>query len=135
MNRKIVATAQAPEAIGPYSQAVVANGFVFASGQIGLDPATGQMVPGGIEKETERVLANLRAVLEAAGASFATVVKTTIYLTDLANFQVVNKIYADVVGSEPPARATVQVSALPKGGVVEIDAIALVPGALVTPKG
>jgi 2-iminobutanoate/2-iminopropanoate deaminase len=129
MNRTIVSTAQAPEAIGPYSQAIVANGFVFASGQIALDPSTGQIVPGGIEKETERALMNLSAVLEAAGASFATVVKTTIYLTDLADFQIVNRIYAGYVGNAPPARATVQVSALPKGGVVEIDAIALVSSA------
>lgn len=126
MTRTIVATDQAPSAIGPYSQAVVMNGFVFASGQIALDPATGAIVPGGVAAETERVLQNLEAVLLAAGASFASVVKTTIYLTNLGDFQVVNEIYAKRFQKDPPARATIQVSALPKGAVVEIDAIASV---------
>lgn len=128
MTRTIVATDQAPGAIGPYSQAVVMNGFVFASGQIALDPATGAIVPGGVAAETERVLQNLEAVLVAAGASFASVVKTTIYLTNLGDFQVVNEIYGKRFQKEPPARATIQVSALPKGAVVEIDAIAAVHG-------
>ena len=128
MTRTIVATDHAPSAIGPYSQAVVMNGFVFASGQIALDPATGAIVPGGVAAETERVLQNLEAVLVAAGASFASVVKTTIYLTNLGDFQVVNEIYGKRFAKEPPARATIQVSALPKGAVVEIDAIAAVLG-------
>ncbi|MFO0616763.1 MAG: RidA family protein [Polyangiaceae bacterium] len=128
MARTIVATDNAPSAIGPYSQAVVMNGFVFVSGQIALDPATGALVDGGVVEQTEQVLANLYAVLAAAGASFASVVKTTIYLTDLGDFQVVNQLYGKCFEKEPPARATVQVSALPKGAVVEIDAIAAVVG-------
>jgi 2-iminobutanoate/2-iminopropanoate deaminase len=132
MQRTIVATDKAPSAIGPYSQAVVMNGFVFVSGQIGLDPATGAMVDGGLGAQTERVLANLEAVLEAAGASLASVVKTTIYMVDLGGFKLVNELYARRFADSPPARATVQVSALPKGAVVEIDAIAWVTSAAVT---
>lgn len=126
MARTIVATDKAPGAIGPYSQAVVMNGFAFVSGQIALDPATGALVPGGVAEQTERALVNLEAVLVAAGASLASVVKTTIYLTDLNDFQIVNQLYGKRFDKEPPARATVQVSALPKGAVVEIDAIAAV---------
>lgn len=126
MPKTIVATDRAPQAIGPYSQATRAGDLVFCSGQIGLDPATGNMVSGGIEAQTKRVLENLREVLGAAGATWDDVVRTTIYLVDLGDFAVVNRIYGESLGSalNPPARATVQVAALPKGAVVEIDAIA-----------
>ena len=121
---KPVTSLSAPAAIGPYSQAIDAGDFVFLSGQVPIDPTTGELVTGDIGVETERVLDNLAAVLEAAGCSFADVVKTTIYLTDLGNFQAVNAVYAKRFGEAPPARATVQVAALPKGARVEIDAIA-----------
>jgi 2-iminobutanoate/2-iminopropanoate deaminase len=121
---KDVKTDGAPAAIGPYSQAIVSGDLVFLSGQIPLDPKTGTMVEGDITAQTERVLDNLAAVLAAAGSSFARVVKTTIYLVDLADFQAVNTAYAKRFTSAPPARATVQVSALPKGARVEIEAIA-----------
>ena len=127
MPRKTVQTSKAPKAIGPYSQAVVANGFLFTSGQIGLDPETGLIVEGGVEKEAVRALDNLGAVLEAGGASFATVVKTTIFLKSMSDFQAVNQIYTTYAGKEPPARSTVEVAGLPKGALVEIEAIALVP--------
>jgi len=119
-----VATRDAPGAIGPYSQAVSSGDLVFCSGQIGLDPATGELVPGGIEAETRRVLANLSAVLAAAGASPADVLRTTIFLADLGDFALVNGIYGQWVGSPPPARATVGVASLPRGARIEIDAIA-----------
>ncbi|MBX3202477.1 MAG: RidA family protein [Labilithrix sp.] len=121
---KPVNSLSAPAAIGPYSQAIDAGDFVFLSGQVPIDPKTGELVPGDIAAQTERVLDNLAAVLEAAGCSFADVAKTTIYLMDLGDFQVVNATYAKRFTSAPPARATVQVSALPKGARVEIDAIA-----------
>lgn len=124
MSRRAVESEQAPRAIGPYSQAVESGNLVILSGQIGLDPRTGDLVSGGIEAETERVLENLKAVLEAAGLSFADVVRTTIYLIDLADFAKVNEIYARYVATPYPARATVGVSALPKGARIEIDAIA-----------
>ncbi|MEM7409026.1 MAG: RidA family protein [Myxococcota bacterium] len=118
---------RAPAPVGPYSQAVIQDGWVYASGQIPLDPATGEKVEGEIEAQTEQVLANLAAVLEAAGSDFAHVVKTTVYVTDLALFARVNAVYAKHFASEPaPARATVQVAALPLGVEVEIDAIARV---------
>ena len=122
---KAVTSPNAPVAIGPYSQAVRADRFLFLSGQIALDPASGVLVNGSIEDETNRVLHNLAAVLEAAGASFAHVVRTTIYLTDLGDFQKVNEIYGMRFSGVFPARATVQVAALPKGARVEIDAIAV----------
>jgi 2-iminobutanoate/2-iminopropanoate deaminase len=125
--KKIVSTTHAPGAIGPYSQAIESGGFVFLSGQIPLDPATGKMVEGGIADQTERVMKNLAAVLEAAGCTFADVVKTTIFLTDLGDFQAVNEVYGKSFSSAPPARATVQVAALPRGSRVEIDAIASKP--------
>jgi len=124
MAKTIVSTDRAPAAIGPYSQATRAGNMVFCSGQIPIDPATGNMVEGGIEAQTRQVLANLEAVLHAAGATWKDVVRTTIYLVDLGDFAVVNRIYGEAVGSDPPARATVQVAALPKGSAVEIDAIA-----------
>jgi 2-iminobutanoate/2-iminopropanoate deaminase len=119
-----VQTDRAPAAIGPYSQAVAANGFLFTAGQIPLDPATGQIITGDVSAQTERVLHNLAAVLEAAGASWASVVKTTVFLHDMNDFPAVNQVYARVLGSARPARSTVQVAALPRGVLVEIDAIA-----------
>ncbi len=121
---KPVNSLSAPAAIGPYSQAIDAGDFVFLSGQVPIDPKTGELVPGDIAAQTDRVLDNLAAVLEAAGCSFGDVVKTTIYLIDLGDFQTVNATYAKRFQSAPPARATIQVSALPKGARVEIDAIA-----------
>lgn len=121
--RKIISTNQAPAAVGPYSQAVVSNPFVFTSGQIPLDPATGALVPGGIEAETDQVLKNLKAVLEAAGSSLSRVIKTTVFLRDMNEFAAMNKIYASYFPSEPPARSTVQ-AVLPKGASVEIEAVA-----------
>ncbi len=120
-----VSTPNAPAAIGPYSQAIKAGGMVFLSGQIPLDPATGQMIEGDIAAQTERVMKNLGAVLEAAGSSFDDVVRTTIFLTSLGDFQVVNETYGRYFKGVPPARATVQVAALPRGSKVEIDAIAI----------
>ena len=123
--RETIATPAAPAAIGPYAQAVRAGGLVFVSGQIALDPATGALVAGGPGAQTGQVLENLQAVLEAAGSGLARVVKTTVYLTDLGAFGEVNEVYARFFPADPPARATVQVAALPRGAAVEIDAIAL----------
>jgi 2-iminobutanoate/2-iminopropanoate deaminase len=123
---KIVHTDSAPAAIGPYSQGVIANGFLYTAGQIALDPATGQVVTGDVGTQTERVMTNLSAVLAAAGASFKDVVKTTVYLHDMNDFSRVNDIYGKALGAARPARSTVQVSALPRGVLVEIDAIAVV---------
>jgi 2-iminobutanoate/2-iminopropanoate deaminase len=128
MSKTAISTGGAPKAIGPYSQAVRAGDFLFLSGQIALDPATGSLAAGGIEAETKQVLANITAVLTAGGASWADVVRTTIFLTNLADFATVNQLYGEVTGAVPPARATVQVAALPRGAVVEIDAIAFVGG-------
>jgi 2-iminobutanoate/2-iminopropanoate deaminase len=125
--KTIIATEAAPAAIGPYSQAVKAGGLLFCSGQIPLDPATGQLVTGGIVAETEQVMANLAAVLAAAGADFGAVVKTTIYLTSMADFAAVNEVYGRFFTVEPPARATVEVSGLPRGAAVEIDLIVQLP--------
>lgn len=125
MSKTLVSTDSAPKAIGPYSQAVKAGGMIFCSGQIPLDPATGELVSADIQTETRRVLDNLVAVLAAAGAKPAHVVRTTIFLTDLGDFAKVNEVYATVFGDAPPARATVQVAALPKGARVEIDCIAV----------
>jgi 2-iminobutanoate/2-iminopropanoate deaminase len=124
-DRTVISTGGAPAAIGPYSQAVVAGGLVFASGQIPLDPATGELVPGGAGAQAERALASLRAILEAAGSGLHRVVKTTVFLTDLADFAAVNAVYAGFFPADPPARATVQVAALPRGAAVEIEAVAL----------
>jgi 2-iminobutanoate/2-iminopropanoate deaminase len=122
--RQIVATDRAPRAIGPYSQAVAAGSFLFCSGQIPLDPESGVLVSGTVVDETRRVLENLRAVLVAAGLELDAVVRTTVYLTDLADFPVVNQVYAEFFPAPSPARSTVQVAALPRGARVEIDAIA-----------
>jgi 2-iminobutanoate/2-iminopropanoate deaminase len=122
--KQIVATEAAPRAIGPYSQAVISRGLVFVSGQIPLDPATGQMVAGDIAAQTERVLENLRAILEASGSSLDRVIKTTVYLADLEDFPKVNEVYARYFPSAPPARATVQVARLPRDARIEIEAIA-----------
>ena len=124
--RTAIATKHAPSAIGPYSQAIRAGNLLFCSGQIALDPATGELVaPGDVAAQTRRVLENLGAVLEAGGASWGSVVKVTIYLADLNDFATVNAIYGERFGKEPPARATVEVSRLPRDARVEIDAIAL----------
>ncbi len=120
-------TNQAPAAIGPYSQAVSVDGWVYTSGQVGLDPATTELVPGGFEAQARQVLANLGAVLASAGCSFADVVKSTIYLADLADFAALNALYAEAMGSHRPARSTVQVAGLPKGALVEIDMVARQP--------
>jgi 2-iminobutanoate/2-iminopropanoate deaminase len=122
--KKIISTSEAPAAIGPYSQAVRSGNFLFCSGQIPLDPKSGQIVSGDITAQTRRVLDNIAALLRAEGLSFDDVVKTTIFLTDLGDFQTVNEIYASYFKENPPARSTVQVSALPKGSNVEIEVIA-----------
>jgi 2-iminobutanoate/2-iminopropanoate deaminase len=122
-----IETEAAPAAIGPYSQAIVAGGFLFTAGQIALDPASGKIVDGGIVEQTTRVLANLREVLAKSGATWADVVKTTVYMVDLAEFPVVNEIYGKHLGNSRPARSTVQVAALPRGGLIEIDLIAMLP--------
>lgn len=129
MTRRVISTERAPKAIGPYSQAVVANGFLFTAGQIPLDPTTGTMVgDGDVRLETERVMQNLAAVLEGGGVGFDAVVKTTIFLVDLADFAVVNEVYAGYVGTEaPPARSTVAVAGLPRGSRVEIEMVAALP--------
>lgn len=124
--KDIISTTNAPRAIGPYSQAIVFNGLVFLSGQIPLDPTTNQLVEDGIEAQTERVLANLRAVLEAAGSSLAHVVKTTVFLKDMGEFPQVNEVYARFFTGNPPARSTVEVSRLPRDVRVEIDCIAAI---------
>lgn len=124
MSKKVISTQAAPTAIGPYSQAIMAGDLIFCSGQIPLDPLTGVMVEGGIEEQARQVMKNLGEVLKAAGANYADLVKTTIYLTDLNFFPQVNDIYAGYLGDKPPARATVEVAALPKGALVEIDGIA-----------
>ena len=127
MSIKAIHTDDAPAAIGPYSQGIIANGLLFTAGQIALDPATGQVVPGDVVAQTQRVLANLRAILDAAGASWRDVVKTTVYLFDMNDFPVVNEAYAAAMGDARPARSTVQVSALPRGVLVEIDAVVRIP--------
>ena len=124
MSRQAVSTTGAPAAIGPYSQGIDADGLLFCSGQLGLDPATGDLVEGGVEAQAERALRNLQAVLDAAGATFADVVKTTIFLVDVGDFAAVNGVYARFMPDPPPARSTVGVAALPKGGLVEVEAVA-----------
>ena len=122
--KKIISTSEAPAAVGPYSQAVRIGSTVYCAGQIPLDPKSGQIVSKDISEQTRRVLANISAILKAEGLSFENIVKTTIFLTDLADFQTVNEIYASYFKQAPPARSTVQVAALPKGARIEIEAIA-----------
>jgi 2-iminobutanoate/2-iminopropanoate deaminase len=124
---KIVHTDKAPAAIGPYSQGVVANGILYTAGQIAIDPATGQIVAGDVVAQTERVMQNLAAILATVGAAWKDVVKTTVYLHDMNEFPRVNEVYGKALGDARPARSTVQVSALPRGVLVEIDAIVAVP--------
>jgi 2-iminobutanoate/2-iminopropanoate deaminase len=124
---KIVHTDKAPAAIGPYSQGIVANGFLFTAGQIAIDPATGQVVTGNVAAQTERVMVNLAAVLATVGASWKDVVKTTVYLHDMNEFPVVNEVYGKALGDARPARSTIQASALPRGVLVEIDAVVAIP--------
>jgi 2-iminobutanoate/2-iminopropanoate deaminase len=124
--REIIQTPDAPAAIGPYSQAVKINGLVFASGQIPIDPASGQFVEGGIKEQTEQVLKNLSAVLEAAGSGLNRVIKTTVFLADMNEFGSMNEVYGSFFKEEPPARATVEAARLPRDARVEIEAIALV---------
>ena len=126
MDKKVVSTAQAPEAIGPYSQAVEAGGVLYCSGQVPLDPASGELVEGSVADQTRRCLENLRAVVDEGGSSFGRVVKVTAYLTDMNDFQEFNGVYGEFFDQDPPARATVGVAALPKGARVEVDCIALV---------
>ena len=123
--KEIIQTDNAPKAIGPYSQAVKANGLIFASGQIPIDPKTGQFVPGGITEQTEQVLKNLTAVIEAGGSSLGQVVKTTVFLADMLEFDAMNAVYAKFFKEQPPARATVEATRLPRDARVEIEAIAL----------
>jgi 2-iminobutanoate/2-iminopropanoate deaminase len=124
MTRRAISTTGAPAAIGPYSQGIASDNLLFTAGQAALDPATAALVEGGIEPETERVMANLTAVLDAAGCGWGDVVKTTIFLVDMADFGAVNAIYARFVSDPPPARSTVAVAGLPKGARVEIEAVA-----------
>jgi 2-iminobutanoate/2-iminopropanoate deaminase len=124
MTNREISTTGAPAAIGPYSQGIATDGLLFTAGQAALDPATGALVEGGIEPETERVMANLTAVLDAAGCGWGDVVKTTVFLVDIADFAAVNGIYGRFVSEPPPARSTVAVAALPKGARVEIEAVA-----------
>ena len=124
MTRSKISTDAAPAAIGPYSQAIILDGMIYCSGQVGLDPASGQLVEGDVQAQAQRALQNLSAVLEAAGSSLANVVKTTVFLTNMGNFAAMNEVYATFFGDEPPARSTVAVAELPKGAQVEIEAIA-----------
>lgn len=125
--RQLVHSAQAPRAIGPYSQGVVAGNMLFTAGQIGINPGTGDIVEGGVVAQTRQVLTNLQHVLTAGGASLEAVLKTTVYLSDMNDFAAMNQVYGEFFAGEPPARSTVAVAALPKGGLVEIEAIAIVP--------
>ena len=129
MTLRTVSTDRAPTAIGPYAQGVVAAGLLFSAGQIALDPHSGNLVGGDVVAQTEQVMANLSAVLESAGARWEDVVKTTVYLVDLNDFRVVNEVYGRILGDARPARSTVQVAALPRGALVEIDLVATVGAA------
>ncbi|MBE7435132.1 MAG: RidA family protein [Anaerolineales bacterium] len=125
MNKRVVFTEKAPKAIGPYSQAIHIGNLVYTAGQVGLDPATMELVPGGIEEQTRQTLKNLTNVLATAGVSTSNVVKTTVFLKDMNDFAKMNAIYAEVFGENPPARTTVAVAGLPKGALVEIECVAL----------
>ncbi len=124
-NRTVIHTDAAPRAIGPYSQAIVAGGLVFCSGQVPIDPATGELVPGGIEEQTHRSLSNLKAVLEAAGSGLDRVLKTTVFLQNMGDFAAMNAVYATYFPADPPARSTVEVARLPRNALIEIECIAL----------
>ena len=124
MEKKVVYTDKAPKPIGPYSQAIIAGNFVFVAGQIPIDPETGEIVKGGIEEQTRRVLENIKAILEAAGSSLDKVVRVQVFLADLKLFEKFNKVYAEYFKENPPARVTVEVSSLPKGVLLEVDVIA-----------
>lgn len=124
MTHQAVSTGNAPAAVGPYSQAIASGDLVFCSGQLGLDPASGDLVEGGVEAQADRSLRNLSAVLDAAGLTMGDVVKTTIFLADIADFAAINAVYAQYMPDPPPARSTFAVAALPKGGLIEIEAIA-----------
>lgn len=125
--REVVTCPNAPKAIGPYSVAIATGCLVFVSGQLGIDPATGAIVDGGIQAQTRTALTNLKSVLESAGTSLEQVVKTTVFLTDMAQFAEMNAVYAEFFTADFPARSAIQVSALPKGGIVEVEAIAVLP--------
>ncbi len=127
MSIRFVSTPDAPRAIGPYSQATRANGFLFTAGQVGFDPSTGELVDGGITEQTERVIENLRAILRAAGLDLSSVVKTTVFLVDMGAFAAMNEVYARAFGEHRPARSTVAVAGLPRGAQVEMDAVAVLP--------
>ncbi len=127
MSKTVIKTDKAPKAIGPYSQAIRTNFAIFTAGQVGIDPATGELVSSNLEEQTRQVLKNLQNVLEAAGSNMANVVKTTVFLQDMSDFAKMNNIYAEAFGENPPARSTVAVAGLPKGALVEIEAVALIP--------
>jgi 2-iminobutanoate/2-iminopropanoate deaminase len=126
MDRKKISTERAPQAIGPYSQGITFGQFVFCSGQAALDPSTGKLIEGDVQAQTQRVMDNLRAVLESGGSDFEHVVKSTVFLTDMANFRAMNEVYAAQFTGDPPARSTVGVKELPLGALVEIEMIAVV---------
>jgi 2-iminobutanoate/2-iminopropanoate deaminase len=125
LTRQRIVTEHAPKPIGPYSVGIGTEGFVFASGMLGLDPATGELAPGGIEAETRQSLTNLSSILQAGGSSLRNVVKTTVYLREMSDFARMNAVYAEFFPEEPPARTTIQAAGLPKGGAIEIEAIAV----------
>jgi 2-iminobutanoate/2-iminopropanoate deaminase len=125
MAKTVISTSDAPEAIGPYSQAVDSGGFIFCSGQVGLDPSSGELISTDVSEQTRQAMHNLEAVLSSAGAGFADVVKVTAYLTDLGDFTTFNEVYGEFFKDEPPARATVGVAALPKGAKVEVECVAM----------
>lgn len=125
MKKTVISTDKAPAAIGPYSQGIKVNGFIYLSGQIPLIPESGEMVSGGIEEQTKRVMDNIQAVLESQGLTMENVIKTTIFMIDLGQFGTVNDIYASYFTSSPPARSTIQVAALPKGALIEIETVAV----------
>jgi 2-iminobutanoate/2-iminopropanoate deaminase len=126
MDRHVIATESAPTAVGPYSQAIRCSSLVYTAGQLGMDPQSGMLAEGGIQAQTRQALANLQAVLESAGTSMANGVKTTVFLQDIGDFQAMNAVYAEFFPADPPARSAVQVAALPLGGLVEIEAVAIV---------
>jgi 2-iminobutanoate/2-iminopropanoate deaminase len=126
MRREIIVTKEAPAAVGPYSQAIRVGDWVFTAGQVALDPATGQLIGGGVEVQTRQVLKNIAAVLNAAGSSLDKVIKTTVFLKDIGDFKTMNQVYGEFFAHEPPARSTVEVANLPLGALVEIEAIAIV---------